>query len=46
MIDDLTSEFLQYYTERDSRPKVDDYGVYFMGQMTVSKKDNAIVDGQ
>ena len=46
LIDDLTSEFLNYYRNGDSRQKVMDYGVYFMGSIVLAGRENAIVDGQ
>lgn len=46
LIDDLTSEFLDNYTEGDSRPAVADYGAYFMGSIVLAGRENAIIDGQ
>ena len=46
LIDDLTSEFLLYYKDGDSRQDVLDYGVYFMGSVVLAGRENAIVDGQ
>ena len=36
LIDDLTSEFLDYYNEGDSRQLVKDYGIYFMGSIVLA----------
>jgi len=46
LIDDLTSEFLEYYVPGDSRQKVADYGAYFMGSIVLAGRENAIIDGQ
>lgn len=46
LIDDLTSEFLDYYVPGDSRQKVQDYGAYFMGSIVLAGRENAIIDGQ
>lgn len=46
LIDDLTSEFLNYYHSGDSRQKVQDYGAYFMGPIVLAGRENAIIDGQ
>lgn len=46
LIDDLTSEFLDYYNPGDSRQKVQDYGAYFMGSIVLAGRENAIIDGQ
>ena len=46
LIDDLTSEFLEYYVPGDSREKVADYGAYFMGSIVLAGRENAIIDGQ
>ena len=46
LIDDLTSEFLDYYVSGDSRQKVQDYGAYFMGSIVLAGRENAIIDGQ
>lgn len=46
LIDDLTSEFLEYYHPGDSRPAVADYGAYFMGSIVLAGRENAIIDGQ
>ena len=34
LIDDLTSEFLDYYVPGDNRQKVQDYGAYFMAPLS------------
>lgn len=46
LIDDLTSEFSEYYHPGDSRPAVADYGAYFMGSIVLAGRENAIIDGQ
>ena len=46
LIDDLTSEFLDYYKPGDTRPAVADYGTYFMGSIILAGRENAIIDGQ
>ncbi len=46
LIDDLTSEFLDYYAPGDSRQRVQDYGAYFMGSIVLAGRENAIIDGQ
>lgn len=46
LIDDLTSEFLEYYHPGDSRLAVADYGAYFMGSIVLVGRENAIIDGQ
>ncbi len=46
MIEDLTSEFLNFYQEDDDRINVKDYGAYFMGSVVLTGRDNAIIDGQ
>lgn len=46
MIEDLTSEFLNFYQEGDDRINVKDYGSYFMGSVVLTGRDNAIIDGQ
>ena len=46
LIDDLTSEFLEYYQEEDERQAVQDYGAYFMGSIVLAGRENAIIDGQ
>lgn len=46
LIDDLTSEFLDYYAPGDDRKDVQDYGAYFMGSIVLAGRENAIIDGQ
>lgn len=46
LIEDLTSEFIEYYNEEDSLKKVPDYGHYFMGSIVLTNSENAIIDGQ
>ena len=46
MIEDLTSEFLNFYQDGDDRINVKDYGAYFMGSVVLTGRDNAIIDGQ
>ena len=46
LIDDLTSEFLDYYKPGDDRKDVQDYGAYFMGSIVLAGRENAIIDGQ
>ncbi|WP_295096154.1 DUF262 domain-containing protein [uncultured Catenibacterium sp.] len=46
LIDDLTSEFLEYYKTGDPRQAVADYGAYFMGSIVLAGRENAIIDGQ
>lgn len=46
LIDDLTSEFLDYHTPGDDRQAVQDYGAYFMGSIVLAGRENAIIDGQ
>lgn len=46
LIDDLTSEFLDYYHPGDDRRAVQDYGAYFMGSIVLAGRENAIIDGQ
>lgn len=46
LIDDLTSEFLDYYVPGDDRKDVQDYGTYFMGSIVLAGRENAIIDGQ
>ena len=46
LIDDLTSEFLEYYVPGHTREKVADYGAYFMGSIVLAGRENAIIDGQ
>jgi uncharacterized protein with ParB-like and HNH nuclease domain len=46
LIDDLTEEFFEFYSTRDERGKVLNYGHYFMGSIVLTADDNAIIDGQ
>lgn len=46
LIDDLTEEFKEFYTEGDERRKVLSYGHYFMGSIILTANENAIIDGQ
>jgi uncharacterized protein with ParB-like and HNH nuclease domain len=47
LIEDLTSEFLEFYNPSHARSDVQDYGTYFMGSIILTAtKDNAIIDGQ
>ncbi len=46
LIDDLTSEFLEYYDPSHQRMHVADYGAYFMGSVVLAGRENAIIDGQ
>lgn len=46
LIDDLTSEFLNFYKPQHTRQEVDDYGAYFMGSIVLAGRENAIIDGQ
>lgn len=39
LIDDLTSEFLEYYKTDDSRQAVADYGAYFMGSIVLAGRE-------
>lgn len=46
LIEDLTGEFLQYWSEDHDRPEVEKYGHYFMGSVVLTEDENAIIDGQ
>lgn len=46
LIDDLTEEFFEFYSDHDERGKVLEYGHYFMGSIVLTADDNAIIDGQ
>ena len=46
LIEDITSEFLEFYDEDDPRKAVADYGHYFLGSIVLTEKDRAIIDGQ
>lgn len=45
LIEDLTSEFLEYYQDGDTQRDVANYGNYFLGPIILTG-DNAIIDGQ
>lgn len=42
LLDDLTSEFLEYYRDGDPRQAVADYVVYFMGSIVLAGRENAM----
>ena len=46
LIDDLTSEFMNYFDPQYPRDKVKEYGTYFMGSIVLTGRENAIIDGQ
>ena len=46
LLDDLTSEFLEFYKPGDDRKATQNYGVYFMGSVVLAGRENAIIDGQ
>jgi uncharacterized protein with ParB-like and HNH nuclease domain len=48
LVTDLTSTFLDFYTEGDVRTDVEHYNNYFLGPFVVSSKDGmkSIIDGQ
>ena len=48
LITDLTSTFLDVYTEGDDRARVEHYNNYYLGPFVVSRKDGekSIIDGQ
>ncbi|MFW5879197.1 MAG: DUF262 domain-containing protein [bacterium] len=46
LIEDLTGEFLENYSETHERQKVEQYGHYFMGSIVLTEDENAIIDGQ
>ena len=48
LITDLTSTFLDVYTEGDPRTAVEQYNKYYLGPFVVSSKDGmrSIIDGQ
>lgn len=46
LIEDLTGEFLEYYSETHERNEVERYGHYFMGSVVLTEDENAIIDGQ
>ncbi|ADG72514.1 DUF262 domain-containing protein [Brachyspira murdochii] len=46
LIEDITSEFLEYYKDVHTRQDVANYGGYFMGSIVLAGRENAIIDGQ
>lgn len=46
LIEDLTGEFMEYYSEDHERNEVEKYGHYFMGSVVLTEDENAIIDGQ
>ena len=46
LIEDLTEEFFEFYSDQDERGKVLEYDHYFMGSIVLTADDNAIIDGQ
>lgn len=46
LIEDLTGEFMDYYSEDHERNEVEKYGHYFMGSVVLTEDENAIIDGQ
>ena len=48
LIDDLTEQFLDSYSDKDGRQDVEGYEHYFLGSIILSKRDGKlfIVDGQ
>lgn len=46
LIEDLTEEFYEYYSEEDELKNVINYGHYFLGSVVLTEDDNAIIDGQ
>jgi uncharacterized protein with ParB-like and HNH nuclease domain len=48
LIDDLEAKFLESYSEKHERAKVQEYSNYFLGSIVISKKKgrNSIIDGQ
>lgn len=46
LIEDLTGEFLEYFSETHERNEVEKYGHYFMGSVVLTEDENAIIDGQ
>ena len=45
LIEDLTGEFMEYYSEDHERNEVEKYGHYFMGSVVLTEDENAIIDG-
>lgn len=47
LVDDLTSEFLNYYDPNKPRTSIaSEYSAYFMGSIVITDTNNAIIDGQ
>jgi uncharacterized protein with ParB-like and HNH nuclease domain len=46
LIEDLTGEFMTYYSDAHDRNEVEKYGHYFMGSVVLTEDENAIIDGQ
>ncbi|HVA15809.1 MAG TPA: DUF262 domain-containing protein, partial [Stellaceae bacterium] len=48
LLDDLTSKFLDSYSEHDERTEVEKYGHYFLGSIIISDKEGQkfVIDGQ
>lgn len=46
LIEDLTGEFMDYYSPEHERQEVEKYGHYFMGSVVLTEDENAIIDGQ
>ncbi len=46
LIEDLTGEFLEYFSDTHERNEVEKYGHYFMGSVVLTEDENAIIDGQ
>ncbi len=46
LVEDLTGEFLDYYSPDHERQEVEKYGHYFMGSVVLTEDENAIIDGQ
>ncbi len=42
LVDDLTSEFLDFYQAGDPRTAVANYGVYFMGSVVLAGRENGL----
>lgn len=46
LVEDLSGEFLEYWSKDHDRPEVEKYGHYFMGSVVLTEDENAIIDGQ
>lgn len=46
LLEDLTSEFLEFYEPGHPLSKVPEYGHYFLGSVVLTEDENAIIDGQ